>query len=65
MGVTMRADSTFEVGLPETIFEFPNLFDFDVSPDGKTFAVITHNATPVTHLNVILNWLDELEEVPP
>jgi Tol biopolymer transport system component len=64
MGVTMRADSTFEAGLPETIFEFPNLDNFDVSPDGKTFAVITRNATPVTHLNVVLNWLDELEEVP-
>jgi len=60
----MRADSTFEAGLPETIFEFPNLDNFDVSPDGKTFAVITRNATPVTHLNVVLNWLDELEEVP-
>ena len=64
VGVRVRAGTTFEAGLPETLFEFPNLMSFDVGPDGDTFVIITNNATPVTHLNVVLNWLDELEEVP-
>lgn len=59
-GALVTAGSTFEVGPPETLFAIPNLLDFDVSPDGETFAIITANTTPVTHLNVVLNWLDEL-----
>ena len=63
MRVAVHAGSTFEAGLPDTLFEIPNLRTFDASPDGKTFVVITNDATPVTHLNVVLNWLDELEGV--
>ena len=61
VSVSVRAGATFEANLPETLFEFPNLFSFDVSPEGNTFVVITSNATPVTHLNVVLNWLDEID----
>jgi hypothetical protein len=58
--VRVRAGATFEASLPETLFEFPDLLTFDVSPDGQTFVVVTSNATPISHLNVVLDWLDEL-----
>ena len=38
--------------------------DFDVSPDGEHF-VMVRKAGRVTHLNVILNWFDELERLVP
>lgn len=29
--------------------------EFDVSPNGETFVVVTGNATPITRLNLVLN----------
>jgi eukaryotic-like serine/threonine-protein kinase len=42
---------------------------FDVAPDGQHFFTIQGQpppqASPVTHINLVLNWLDELREKVP
>ena len=40
---------------------------YDVLPDGQHFVMIQNEreASPVTHLNVILNWFEELTRLVP
>jgi len=42
---------------------------YDVSPDGQTFYEVRYPATvaapPVTHINLVLNWLEEMREKVP
>jgi dipeptidyl aminopeptidase/acylaminoacyl peptidase len=66
MSVARRPDGTF--GTPRKLFDRSNfLFNhrfhsYSVSPDGKHFLVIQRDPGSVPrHLDVILNWLDELD----
>ena len=42
---------------------------FDVAPDGQRFYAVQHQAAPppapVTHVNLILNWFEELRAKVP
>jgi serine/threonine-protein kinase len=77
MGSMWAVDITTEpelsVGRPRELFrdEYqPNfmLRAYDVSPDGQMFVMQKHHPRseePVTHLNVTLNWFEELKRLAP
>ncbi len=47
---------------------FPGHRNYDVSKDGKRFLMIKQvdeQPAPVTHLNVVLNWFEELKRLVP
>ena len=57
------------VGMPEPLIESAVTTDtgYDVTADGKRFLVVQPpepNAS-VTHLNVVLNWFEELQRLVP
>jgi eukaryotic-like serine/threonine-protein kinase len=75
MAVEIATKPGFAAGKPRLLFEgdylptplaFPN---FDVSPDGQRFLMLKpseQEAAALTHINVVLNWFEELERrVPP
>jgi len=51
----------FSVGAPQTLFTLPNLFAFDVTPDGATFvdAQDAQNRENVEFVRVS-GWFEEL-----
>ena len=71
MSVTIRSQSPFRVDPPRVMFRAsPGEYDattplrrWDVSPDGKRFLLMRVQAAdrPVTTVNVVLNWIDELK----
>ena len=53
----------------QLLFEGPYVdvggFSFDVAPDGRRFLLLEpaeQDAAPVTHLNVVLNWFEEVKQ---
>jgi Tol biopolymer transport system component len=64
MAVSVTLEPAFEAGSPEPLFE--GAFDqwYDVSPDGS-FVMLTKPSAELTEINVILNWLGELELLVP
>ena len=61
------AGFTFQASAPRLLFEGPFAEvggdSYDVSPDGQRFLVLQpaeDAIAPVTHLNVVLNWLEDL-----
>ena len=72
MSVELGAGPVFTASTPRPVFEGDYiagapLVDFDVHPDGRRFLMIrsAQPDPPVTHVNVVLNWFDELERVLP
>jgi serine/threonine-protein kinase len=73
MAVDITTDPTLSAGRPRLLFEGPYeavVFtrNYDVTPDGQRFLMVKpveHPAQPVTHINVVLNWLEELERLVP
>jgi serine/threonine-protein kinase len=79
MAADFAAGSPPRIGRPHRLFEFSNgdlALDcfptrcFDVAPDGQRFYAVANAATtaplPVTtHINLILNWFDELKAKVP
>jgi len=72
MAVARGADGTF--GTPRQLFDhsiefrgpYFDLHPYDVSPDGKRFLVIHRDEGSIpNHLNVILNWPEELARLVP
>ena len=51
----------FSAGQPQTLFSAPNLFGFDVMPDGKRF-VIAQDSDNRDSINFVLvsGWFEEL-----
>jgi len=51
----------FTVGVPQTLFTLPNLFAFDVTPDGTTF-VVAQDAQNRENVEFVLvsGWFEEL-----
>ena len=78
MSAPVRLNPALSVGQPQQLFKF-NPGDgfwlcgptrcYDVAPDGQRFygvqATQMTAAPPVTHINLVLNWLDELRERVP
>ena len=73
MSVTVEAGSEFRAGKPEVVFEErfeagvswyrPN---YDISPDGQRFVMIkAGEEAPLTQINVVLNWFEELKRLAP
>ena len=65
--VTLKPD--FKVETPRLLFEGPYVnvpfFSYDVAPDGRRFLLLEpaeQEAGPVTHLNVVLNWFEEVKQ---
>ena len=53
----------FAFGQPETLFNVPNAFAFDVTADGHRFVVVNQDArTAMTSSFVLISgWFEELE----
>jgi hypothetical protein len=60
-------------GTPKVLFEFAagwamGLRQYDISPDGRRFLVRElqkYDPTPVTELNLVRNWFEELKRLSP
>ena len=69
MSVDVQTQPEFHAEAPKFMFEGPYLnvpgVSYDVAPDGR-FLMLEENVKqpPTTHLNVVLNWLEELRRIP-
>ncbi len=64
----MSLEPEFKAETPRLLFEGPYVdvggLSFDVTPDGQRFLLLEpaeQEAAPVTHLNVVLNWFEEVK----
>jgi Tol biopolymer transport system component len=69
MVVAVSLEPEFKAGAPQLLFEGPFVqvggSSYDVTPDGRRFLLLEpagRDAAPVTHLNVVLNWFEEVTE---
>jgi Tol biopolymer transport system component len=74
MAVDIETESGFSAGNPRMLFEgryLPTAASFpfyDVSPDGRHFLMlkpVESQAAAPTHINIVLNWFDELKQKVP
>ncbi len=65
MAVTIDTEATFAVGRSQLLFEGDEYLDYDVSPDGRRFAMLKQDEASTTRLNLILNWSEELKRLVP
>lgn len=72
MSVAVQTQPDFSAETPKFMFEGPYLnvpgVSYDVAPDGQRFMMLEESLKqpPTTHLNVVLNWFEELKQrVPP
>jgi hypothetical protein len=68
MVVAVKLKPEFTAGTPRLLFEGPYVnvggLSYDVAPDGRRFLRLEpakQDAAPVTHLNVVLNWFEEVK----
>jgi Tol biopolymer transport system component len=69
MAVEVKTAPTFSVGKPKRLFEKPYersvalWANYDVALDGRRLLMVRREAPaqPATHINVVLNWRDELK----
>ena len=69
MVVAVNLQPDFKAETPRLLFEGPYVSvggaSYDVTPDGQRFLLLEpaeQEAAPVTHLNVVLNWFEEVKE---
>jgi len=67
MSAAVHFTPEFTVEKPRLLFDGPYVMvggqDFDVTPDGQRFLALEPiDAGPVTHLNVVLNWFEEVKQ---
>jgi serine/threonine-protein kinase len=72
LSVPVTTEAAFTAGKPRVLFEgdygFGSFGDahYDVSPDGKTFAMVeTGDANAPTRIDVVVNWGEELKRLAP
>jgi Tol biopolymer transport system component len=73
MAVDVTTGSTFSAGKPRLLFERHYLLAsgvipaYDVSHDGQRFLMVEDGEpeTPITQINVVLNWAEELKRLVP
>jgi Tol biopolymer transport system component len=73
MAVDIATQSGFAPGKPRMLFEGPymptmqgkTLANYDVSPDGQRFLMLTAPEQAPTQINVVLNWFEELKQMVP
>jgi serine/threonine protein kinase/Tol biopolymer transport system component len=66
MAVAVNLTPEFNAKTPRALFEGPYVdvggLSFDVAPDGQRFLLLEPaEHGPVTHLNVVLNWFEEVK----
>jgi hypothetical protein len=68
MAVPVSTETQFRAGTPRVVFETDFLnchgISYDVSPDGQRFLVLKPVVAgePITELQVVVNWFEELKE---
>jgi eukaryotic-like serine/threonine-protein kinase len=71
MSVAVQTQPDFSAAAPKFMFEGPYLnvpgVSYDVAPDGQRFMMLEEygKQPPTTHLNVVLNWFEELKQRVP
>ena len=71
MVVDVTTEPVFSPGTPELLFEAryhssaSQLTNYDVSPDGQHFVMVTTDENEARQINVTLNWFEELKERVP
>ncbi len=76
MAVSLRTEPTLEAKTPTVLFEGSYHYgrsdltpQYDVSPDGQRFVMVKESTddgeSSATHINVILNWDEELKRLVP
>ncbi|MEE9569669.1 MAG: protein kinase, partial [Candidatus Binatia bacterium] len=69
--VDVELEPELALGQPRVLFQgsfSPTLVgspNYDVSPDGTRFIMIKRTDNPPTHINVVLNWFEELKQIVP
>ena len=69
MSVAVKLKPEFTAEKPRLLFEGPYALvgsqSYDVTPDGQRFLVlepVEEQLAPVTHLNVVLNWFEDVKK---
>jgi Tol biopolymer transport system component len=69
MAVSVELEPAFRVGTPRPLFEGRYLTgwyrNYDITPDGKHFVMLTGEQAELTEMNVVLNWFEELKRLVP
>ena len=76
LAVAVSASSEFKPGTPVPLFEGPyrkaplgqqNCLAYDVARDGQQFVMVkpVDEQSEQTHLNIVLNWFEELKQLVP
>jgi hypothetical protein len=69
MAVPVRTEGSFAAGRPERLFddpyapEYKGRSNYDVGPDGRFLMVETQAASPSVRLDIIVNWVPEIENL--
>ncbi len=64
--VASVADGVPRFGQPSLVFEMSGIKNFDVSPDGQTFAIERMPIEAMSkEIHVVLNWFEELKRLVP
>ena len=72
MVVSVQTEPSFRAGRPAVLFEGSHratirplgLQYYDIFPDGQRFLMIRTDEAPA-HINVVLNWFEELKRLVP
>ena len=73
MAVDIELTPAFSAGRPRKLFDGPYersvalWANYDASPDGQRLLMVRREnpSPPATHINVVLNWLEELKQKLP
>ncbi len=73
MVVSIQTEPAFKAGRPRVLFEGLYLSTrislgyqyYDISPDGQRFLLIKAEEGSTAHINVVLNWFEELKRLVP
>jgi len=73
MKVDISPGQNLSAGTPELLFEFAaygtgGIRGYDITPDGRRFLIREkkdHSLPPVTELNLVRNWFEELKRLSP
>ena len=68
MAVDVRSGTDLVLGKPVELFETREgiLSGYDATPDGQRFVMIDATTDPLSpHLNLVLNWDEELKRLVP
>ena len=73
MKVDISSGQSLSAGTPKLLFEFAAassamIRNYDITPDGRRFLIRekrNSNLPPVTELNLVRNWFDELKRLSP